>query len=104
MAFPAEKQPANGRGNAMRQKRAQNHKSSGDTRKALPAEYIQRRERMGVEEVVRRILSGSEGELWQLSDDMKGAPSVVVGLPPAVRQTQKMYTNFQAHVWAQTIR
>ncbi len=50
---------------------------------------------MGVERVVRRLLSGSEGELWQLSDDMKGAPSVVVGLPPAVRQTQKLTQTFK---------
>ena len=41
----------------------------------FPQDDYRQRERMGVERVVRRKLSGSEGELWQLSDDMKGAPS-----------------------------
>ena len=36
----------------------------------FPQDDYRQRERMGVERVVRRKLSGSEGELWQLSDDM----------------------------------
>ena len=53
----------------------------------FPQDDYRQRERMGVERVVRRKLSGSEGELWQLSDDMKGAPSIgVEGLPSAMRQ------------------
>ena len=56
---------------AVRQKRAQNHKILlGARATRYPQEDLQLRERNGVERVVRRKLSGSEGELWQLSDDM----------------------------------
>lgn len=53
-------------------------KSPGARTRRCPQEDYQRRERAGVERVVRRKLSGSEGELWQLSDDMKDAPSTRV--------------------------